>query len=289
MEAGRVIVRSAEEMLVLPIDRGIYSVRSLERYPELLQGITTRLSPNGEDWNLSARRGTPQHPPSWERAVANRETLAERLGISPGRMVGCQQIHGSEVALVTGEDAGKGMRPDRPSIQGADAMVTDEPGLYLLALSADCPPVFFYDPRKRAIGLAHSGWKGTVGQIAARVVEDMGRHFGSSPSDIVAAIGPSIGVCCYEVGPNVVEAAEPAFPAAWQEGILEKRDGAIYFDLQAGIRRSLLDAGLQPGNISVEPVCTAHNLHTFYSHRGEKGQCGLFGAVLGMRNAGSEA
>src|SRR3954447_10974144 len=101
MEADRVIARRAEGAPALPVHRGIYSVQALERYPELLQGITTRLSPGGEDWNLSARRGTPQHPPSWDRAIANRESLAERLGISPDRMVGCQQVHGSEVAVVT--------------------------------------------------------------------------------------------------------------------------------------------------------------------------------------------
>jgi copper oxidase (laccase) domain-containing protein len=81
----------------------------------------------------------------------------------------------------------------------------------------------------------------------------------------------------------VVEAAEVSFPEAWQESILESRDDAVYFNLWAAIRRALLDVGVPVENISAEEVCTAHNLNTFYSHRGEVGQCGLFGAVLGLR------
>src|SRR4051794_39852495 len=92
--------------LSLHIEDGLYKVGALERYPELLHGIATRYAPDGADWNLSSKRGTPQHPPSWDAAIANREKLARRLGISLDRMVGCHQVHGSEVALVRAEDAG---------------------------------------------------------------------------------------------------------------------------------------------------------------------------------------
>src|SRR6476620_2807086 len=109
-------------LTALPVERGIYRIAALEKYPERLHGITTRTSPQGEDWNLSGRRGTPQHPPSMERALLNREKLAERLGVSLGSMVGCQQVHGAEVAVVGTREAGGGMYPDRPSMQGADAM-----------------------------------------------------------------------------------------------------------------------------------------------------------------------
>ena len=283
----------------LPINDGLYSVAALARFPELLHGISTRCAPDGADWNLSSKRGSPQHPPDPSVALANREKLAHRLGIPFAKMVGCQQVHGSEVALVRAEDAGRGMHPEVPPIEGADAMVTNVPGIFMLALSADCPPVFFYDPTNKAIGLAHSGWKGTVARIAANVVEAMSQHYGTKPSDLVVAIGPGIGPCCYSVGPNVIDAVEAAFPndssvgaplaaplsAPLSAPLLEARDGLTYFNLWEGIRRALLDAGVPPENISVEGVCTAHNLDTFYSHRGEAGQCGLFGAVLGLRDA----
>ena len=269
------------------MEAGIYTIAALARYPEILHGISTRRSPDGEDWNLSSRRGSPQHPPDPSVALANREKLADRLGISLANMVGCQQVHGSEVALVRAEDAGRGMYPDRPSMQGADAMVTDAPGIYLMALSADCPPVFLYDPVRKAIGLAHSGWKGTAARIAANAVAEMSRRFGSDPADLIAAVGPGIGPCCYSVGPDVVEAVEGAFPLPWDGPmpVLETRGGLTFFNLREAIRRALLDSGLQPGNVTVEEVCTAHNLDTFYSHRGEAGRCGLFGAVLGLRDA----
>src|SRR5437588_2109066 len=110
MAVDRLGVESA-----LPVERGIYRVSPLDRFPELLHGISTRRSPDGDDWNLSARRGTPQHPPSWDRALANRETFARALGIPLDRMVGCQQVHGSEVAVVGSKDAGRGMYPNVPS------------------------------------------------------------------------------------------------------------------------------------------------------------------------------
>lgn len=273
------------EPVALPVERGIYRVRVLERFPELLSGISTRNSPSGGDWNLSSVRGTPQNPPDPAVALANREELGMRLGISLEDMVGCRQVHGSEIARVTSADGGRGMYPGKASIQGCDGMVTDTPGLYLLALSADCPPVFFYDPLRRAVGLAHSGWKGTVSRIGGRTVEAMGEHFGSRPEDITAVIGPGIGPCCYEVGQNVVDAAEAAFQDAWAEGILQRRGGSVYFDLWGAIRRALLDVGVPEANITSEGVCTAHNTDTFYSHRGEAGRCGLFGAVLGIRSA----
>lgn len=271
----------------LPLKDGIYSIPALRRFPELLQGISTRLSPAGDDWNLSARRGSPAHPPSPDVALANRERLAARLGISLDRMVGCQQMHGTKVAVVGPQDAGRGMRVERPSIGGADAMITDTPDLYLLALAADCPPVFFYDPVHRAVGLAHSGWKGTVGRISGKVVEVMSRQFGSHPADIVAAIGPGIGPCCYKVGPSVVQAAEESFPRAWTQRpqLLEVYEGAMYFNLWEAIRRTLVEAGVPLKNIAIEGICTMHHTSIFYSHRGEAGQCGLFGAVLGLRDS----
>jgi YfiH family protein len=266
------------------VENSIYRVSSLERFPGLVHGISTRLSPQGEDWNLSIRRGTPQHPPSPDRAFANRTELARALGVTLDRMVGCYQVHGTGVAVVGDSDAGRGMSLEAPPIEGCDAMVTATPDVYLLALSADCPPIFFHDPVRRVVGLAHSGWKGTVDRIAAHVVETMARSFGSEPRDIVAAIGPGIGPCCYNVYPQVADAVEAAFPDARRDvPVLERRGEMTYFNLWEGIRRALLDAGLQPEKITCEGVCTSHNVDTFYSHRGEQGQCGLFGALLGMR------
>ena len=269
------------------IKGGLLRTGAFARYPELLHGISTRQSPDGDDWNLSARRGSPQHPPDLAVALRNREKLARLLGVSLDLMVGCRQVHGTLVARVTMADAGRGLLPGAPSIEDADGMVTDAPGLALFVLSADCPPVFLYDPTRRVIGLVHSGWKGTVGRIAANAVDVIKNYYACNPADIVAAVGPGIGPCCYNVGENVIEAAQDAFPEAWIGDIpvLERRGDETYFNLRESIRRTLLDAGVAPDNITVEPVCTSHNRQLFYSHRGDQGQCGLFGAVLGLRSA----
>jgi YfiH family protein len=270
----------------LYIEEGLLHVGVLARYPELLHGISIRRAPDGDDWNLSARRGSPQFPPDAAIALRNREKLASLLGVSLDKMVGCRQVHSALVATVTMAEAGLGMRPDTPSIEDTDGMVTDTPGLALMVLSADCPPVFFYDPARRAIGLAHSGWKGTVGCIAGNVVAAMTRNYGTDPRDLMAVVGPGIGPCCYNVGENVINAAQDAFPGAWEGDtpVLEQRGEEIYFNLRESVRRTLLDAGLSPGNITVEEACTSHNRSLFYSHRGDRGQCGLFGAVLGLRS-----
>ncbi len=264
---------------------GLLRVRVLDRFPELLHGITTRRSPDGADWNLSARRGTPEHPADPAVALANREKLAALLGVPLDRMVGVRQVHRITVVPVSHEHAGAGMRPENPPIEGADGMVTATPGLYMLALSADCPPVFLYDSALRVAALVHSGWKGTAGRIAGHAVERMRSEFGSDPAQIVAAIGPGIGPCCYAVGEDVIHAAESSFPGAWDgpEPLLERRDGQAYFNLRVGVRRALLDAGLRPENVAAEDVCTSHYRDLFYSHRGEAGRCGLFGAVFGLR------
>ena len=141
----------------------------------------------------------------------------------------------------------------------------------------------------RANGLPLAGGRTNGLAVGCSVIRHHmdGRQFGSKPGDIIAAVGPGIGPCCYSVGPNVVEAVEGAFPLPWDgpAPILETRGGLTYFNLWEAIRRTLLEAGIQPDHISVERVCTAHNLDTFYSHRGEAGQCGLFGAVLGIRDS----
>lgn len=269
----------------LYISGGVLRVGALDRFPEVLHAISVRTAPDGEDWNMSSKRGTPAHPGDPAVALHNREKLASSLGISLDRMVGCRQVHGSQVARVGHSDAGRGMRPDAPSVEDVDAMLTDVPGLYLMALAADCPPVFFYDPQRCVVGLAHSGWKGTVDRIAANVVEAMVDDFGSDPRDIVAVVGPGIGPCCYAVGENVISAVEEDFVGAWDGDVplLEKRGEETYFNLRETIRRAILEAGVPAENVTVEEVCTADNLDLFYSHRAEKGQCGLFGAVIGLK------
>jgi len=167
----------------------------------------------------------------------------------------------------------------------ADGIITDTPGLPLTQRYADCTPLIVYDPRRHAAGLGHAGWRGTVAGMAAALVQAMTASFGSDPGELVAVVGPAIGPCCYEVGPEVVDAARAAFPAT--DTLLTKpangANGAAqpHFDLWAANRWQLQQAGV--GQIEVAGICTRCQRGTFFSHRGDGPVTGRFGAVVMLR------
>jgi purine-nucleoside/S-methyl-5'-thioadenosine phosphorylase / adenosine deaminase len=299
---------SATDASINPPVPPIYLLAGFAAYPDLVQGCTTRCRPAGpwgpaSDWNLKRRGADPA------RADANWAAFATTLGIPGTRMVAPEQIHGTEVAAVTEADAGLGTLAGQRGIEGADALITHTPGLLLLAGSADCVPVFVYDPVTPAVGLAHAGWKGTAGRIAERTVQAMVQNYGSDPARLVAVIGPSIGPCCYDVGGEVVEAIRDAYPGAddeWQGEppllVWSRRrpawkdqqdlprseaesDEKPFLDLWQANRRSLLLAGLAAENIAIDGVCTAETTELFYSHRAEGGRAGRFVAFLGLPEA----
>jgi YfiH family protein len=222
------------------------------------------------------------------------------------RMIAPEQVHGAGVAVVGEAEAGLGTMAGNRGVVGMDAVVTREPGLLLLTGCADCVPVFVYDPRTPAVGLAHAGWKGTAGRIAEATVRAMAEACGSDPAACLAVIGPSVGPCCYNVGGEVVEAIRDAYPdadeewrgeppllvwsrrrAAWKDQQQLPRtepenDEKPFLDLWNANRRALLAAGLRPENVWIEGVCAAETTELFYSHRAEQGQAGRFVGFLGL-------
>ncbi len=176
-----------------------------------------------------------------------------------------RQVHGDRVLVVDGKGTEK-LEPPQ-----ADAVITREGGLGLCIKTADCAPILMMDPRKRVIGAVHAGWRGTSLRIAAKTVEMFQSAFSSKPSDLIAAIGPCIGACCYEVDRVVYD----AMPQADREvGFRIKEDGKWMLDLAAANRAHLLEAGLFPGRISTATVCTACREDLFFSHRREGGPTG---------------
>ncbi len=182
------------------------------------------------------------------------------------------QIHSAEV-----------VRADSPQRAGdpvkADGMVTAQPGLTLLMRFADCVPILIFDPVRVAIGVAHAGWLGTVRGVSLELVRTMIREFGSRPEDLIAGLGPSIGPDHYPVGPEVAAQVEAAF-GSYAGQLLLPRDGQVAFDLWSANRWQLESTGI--GSVEVAGICTACNLEDWYSHRGERGQTGRFGAVLAL-------
>jgi len=142
-------------------------------------------------------------------------------------------------------------------------------------------PIFFYDPVKKAIGLAHSGWRGTVENIAAETVDKLIDAYGSMPKDIIAAIGPSICSSCFEVGDEVKEKFEEKIK--WSGKYCAKINGKWHIDLKGIIFEALLNKGIPENNIFNSGICTMCNKHMFFSHRGEKGKTGSMAAVIKLR------
>lgn len=211
--------------------------------------------------------------------LKNRKALLSALGYMPDRVVVVSQVHGREVAVLDHHAAAEGARDFR-CLGQADAIITDQVGFVLMTLYADCVPVYLYDPVKHVAGLAHAGWRGTVAGTPAACVEKMAGTFGSQPRDLVATIGPSIGPCCYEVGPEVVLALEEAFP---RSAVTIRNGGRTMADLWTANAAGLVQVGLATGRIHVTGLCTACRRDLFFSYRAEGGKTGRMGACIALR------
>lgn len=195
----------------------------------------------------------------------NHALLGEAAGLDMSRAVGNRQVHGDLVRFIRAKDAGKLMYDERP--YDADAMLTDVPGLPLVAYSADCCTILLYDPTCRCVGAVHAGWKGTALGIALKTLVAMMSAYGADPMTIHAAIGPSIGACCFETDSNVPDAIRAELSES-ADRFIEKRDnGKYHVDLKQINRLWLLRGGLDPHNIEVHPDCTACRLDRYWSHR----------------------
>lgn len=275
--AGREGMRFTEEkgvgVLTFPLLTASGCVRHL---------VSTRLGGVSEgclgSFNLSFNRGDRR-----ENVEENYRRLAAVLGCSPADFVCTDQTHTANVRLATQEDAGKGVVRPKDYAE-VDALITDRPGLVLAAFYADCVPLLFVDPVHKAVGLAHSGWRGTAAGIGKRTLDAMGDAFGSRPEEILAAIGPSICGNCYEVGEEVArEFAVPWLPdAAFPPPVSERENGKYSLDLWNANARLLLEAGVRPEHLAVTDICTCCNPELLYSHRASGGRRGNFGAFLGI-------
>lgn len=227
--------------------------------------------------NLNFKRGDDP-----DAVLENYRRMATALNMRVEDMVLSDQTHTTNVRVITEEDRGKGiLRPQDYS--DVDGMITNVPGIVLVTSYADCVPLYFVDPVRKAIGLSHSGWKGTVGHIGQKTVWKMHEVYGSEPKDIVAAIGPSICQSCYEVSDDVAEAFRANFTADEAADILlDKGNGKYQLDLWKANWYVLTDAGILPEHLSVTDLCTACHPDLLWSHRKTNGQRGGLSAFLSL-------
>jgi YfiH family protein len=182
-------------------------------------------------------------------------------------------VHGTDIVHA---DAA---RPLENHPERADIILTDNPEVSLFMRFADCVPLLFHDPQKKVIGISHAGWMGTVKGVATTTIEGMQSRYGCNPKDIVAGIGPSIGVDHYEVGEEVVSQFHEKYGKD-TERIIQTRDGITYLDLWTANLIQLQNAGVE--QVQVSGVCTACHLDDWFSHRAEKGKTGRFGVLMAL-------
>ncbi len=227
--------------------------------------------------NLSFSRGDER-----EAVTENFRRLAKALRTDMSKFVFTDQTHTTHVRVVTEADAGKGLTKEL-DYHDVDGLITDVPGLVLSTFYADCVPLYFVDPVHRAIGLSHSGWKGTVGRMGAVTVEAMQREYGTAPEDLYCAIGPSICMDCYEVSEDVADAFRQEFAGKEKDILFDKGNGKYQLDLWKANEIVLTEAGVRPGRLAVTDICTCCNPDLLFSHRASGGRRGNVGAFLYLR------
>lgn len=257
------------------------SFPALEETGLVKHGFSTRLGGVSEGvWssmNLSFTRGdNPDH------VQENYSRIAAALDVKKENMVLTYQTHTTNIRLVTEADAGKGVIRER-DYKDVDGLITNIPGLVLVTFFADCVPLYFLDPVKKAIGLSHSGWRGTVHGIGKKTAEEMNLAFGSRPEDLIACIGPSICQDCFEVGEEVAEEFQAAFHPKWHKQLLRPngKPGKYQLDLWKANEIILQEAGIK--QIYTTNICTYCNPDLLYSHRRTGDKRGNLCAFLSLK------
>ena len=227
-----------------------------------------------ESMNFAFNRG--DNP---DNVTQNYKRFCQSAGFEYETLTASAQDHNTVVRAVTEKDCGVGIYKPR-DMESVDALITNEKGVTLVTYYADCTPLFFVDTKNKAIGLAHAGWRGTVGRIGEKVVKKMTELYGTNPADIKAAIGPAISVCCYEVDYPCAENFLKLEGLESEKFVFPKENGKYMLDLLETNRQILVSCGVKPENITVSDVCTNCNSDLLWSHRATKGHRGTMCAFM---------
>mgnify|MGYP004526540885 FL=1 len=276
--------KGTESHMQIKENKGVVwlSYPAFEKFPDIVQAFSTRLGGVSQgiysSMNLSFTRGDD------DAAVhENYRRFAAAVGFEAEDIVTSDQTHTANVRVITEEDRGNGITKPR-QYTDVDGMITNVPGLVLATFYADCVPLYFVDPVHHAIGLSHSGWRGTVAKIGAVTVERMCEEYGSDPGDIYSAIGPSICQDCYEVSEDVIQEFRTAFGRKdWDVLFYRKENGKYQLNLWEANRIIMQEAGIREEHISMPGICTCCNPEFLFSHRASHGKRGNLGAFLGIR------
>lgn len=256
--------------------------QKIEELNMVRHGFSTRLGGVSEgvffSMNLSYIRGDQK-----EAVDENFRRIAAAIGFEIESIVMAEQTHTTNVVTVTEKDRGRGLE-GKESWTDVDGLITNLPGLTLATFYADCVPLYFVDTVHRAIGLSHSGWRGTVGKIGQKTIEAMNREYGTTPQDLLVAIGPSICPDCYEVSGDVIEEFQQNFDRKhWDNLFCAKSNGKYQLNLWKANEIIFLEAGIPQKNICLPNLCTCCNPEFLFSHRASKGKRGNLAAFLQLK------
>ena len=279
--------RSGDSPVIQDISKGAVHMLQfplLEQQSWISHGFSTRMEGVSEgcyaSMNLSFTKGDDP-----EKVRENYRRMADMLGMDMERMTLSFQTHTTNVRLVTEEDAGKGIVKER-DYTDVDGLITNILGITLVTFYADCVPLYFVDPIRKAVGLSHSGWRGTVHKIGKITVQAMADQYGSRPEDIVAIIGPSICQDCYEVSEDVILEFQKYYREDCQSELYyQKENGKYQLNLWRANEIVMEEAGILPENIHTTQWCTCCNPELLYSHRASKGKRGNLAAFLGLKRS----
>ena len=245
----------------------VFKFESFKKYNNIAHFVTTK-----EGW-ISGN--TPRFTGDLESTYSGfRKELALSCHWDANRYIFARQTHSNHVAVVTSENL-------MTAIPDTDALITNEPGLFICIQTADCVPVLLFDPQLKVVAAIHAGWRGTVSKIARKAIQQMTETFGCDPADIIAGIGPSIHMHAYEVGQEVVKAVEANFSNSTTLLKPSLDEGKAYFDLWEANRTVLIESGIPEENIEVMGLCSFEQVDLFYSARREGIETGRM--VSGIR------
>lgn len=244
---------------------------------------------------FSTRRGGVSNPPfsslnlsfnvgdDRESVRENRCRLLSDLEIGDRPLVKVRQVHGDEILLIDEEVAKRTAFPGGLLSESKDALITARAGIILTVFVADCVPLLLFDRAKKVIAAVHAGWRSTAARLAEKVICRMEQDFGTRPEDCVVAIGPSIGICCYEVDEPVIQAFREGF-AHWSQWATETEKGTWHLDLSGANRALLLESGVLPDSIFSAGYCVSCHSELFYSHRRDGKRTGRMVGLIMLRD-----
>lgn len=256
------------------------SYRALADIKWLKNGFSTRLGGVSEGVLSTMNLGFGRNDLP-ENVVKNHEIIANAIGFNPENIVASKQTHTTNVKIVSKKDCGKGIYRER-DYDDVDGMITNEKGIVLATYFADCVPLYMVDTKNKAIGLSHSGWRGTVGKIGKVTLDLMKETYGTNPKDVIACIGPSICRDCYEVSEDVATEFETAFKGREKDILINKGNGKYQLDLWECNYIIFKECGVYEENIHMPDICTCHNMEMMFSHRATQGRRGNLAAFLSI-------